>query len=127
MIQELLDDGLFGPNLAASFDVSIEGGNVVRIQDTGGNLAHRTWYAVRNINACDAIGDFEVQLVVQVGDADGNRFVTAVDVGQVNASPLGLVDDDSRFDIDGNGFRTAGDVGFANAGQGPLPPKPSGH
>ncbi len=125
-IRELLDAGAYGPDLAASFDMGLEG-STLRIQDLAGTLAHRTWYAVINANPCDGIGDFELQFVVQVGDADGNRFVTPVDVGQINASPLGAVADDSRFDIDGNGFRTAADVGLANAGQGGLPAKPAGH
>ncbi len=126
VIQELLDGGLYGPDLSASFDMTLEG-STLRIQDTAGTLAHRTWYAIRNTTPCDGIGDFELQFVVQVGDADGNRFVTPADVGLVNASPVGAVADDSRFDIDGNGFRTAADVGLANAGQGGLPSKPTGH
>ncbi len=128
-IQELLDGGLFGADLSAGFSMTVEPGNILKIRDNAANLAHRTWYAVRVENDCDwdGVSAFEVQYVVQVGDADGNRFVTPVDVGQVNASPVGAVADNSRFDIDGNGFRTAGDVGTANAGQGALPPKPAGH
>jgi hypothetical protein len=70
--------------------------------------------------------DFSRQFVIQAGDADANRFVTAVDVGLINSAPQGVVADNSRFDIDGNGFRTAVDVGLANANQGGLPAKPTG-
>ncbi len=63
-----------------------------------------------------------------MGDADANNYVTTVDVGLINASPLGAVADDSRFDIDGNGYRTAVDVGLANSYVSSSPPsKPSGH
>jgi hypothetical protein len=128
-IRKLTDAGGCGgyeADLSASFSMTVEPGNILRIQDNAGNMAHRTWYEISVVDCGDwnDVLPFAREYVVQVGDADANRFVTAVDVGQVNASPLGLVADDSRFDIDGNGFRTAGDVGFANAGQGPLPPKP---
>jgi len=125
-IREMLAGGAVGPDLSASFNKSLEsGGTILRIQDTGSNLVHRHWYLVRNV-ACDEVQDFTRQFVLQIGDADGNRFVTAIDVGQINASPGGVVADNSRFDIDGNGFRTAIDVGQANASQGGLPPKPTG-
>lgn len=92
---------------------------------TGGPLEHRAWYRVSYTGTnWTGVCPFSREYVVQVGDADGNRFVTAIDVGQVNASPGGVAPINSRFDIDGNGFRTAIDVGQANASQGGLPGKP---
>jgi hypothetical protein len=125
-IREMLTGGAVGPDLSASFNKTLEsGGTVLRLHDTGGNLVHRRWYVVRN-TACDNVVDFSRQFVIQAGDADANRFVTAVDVGLINSAPQGVVADNSRFDIDGNGFRTAVDVGLANANQGGLPAKPTG-
>jgi hypothetical protein len=86
---------------------------------TGGPLEHRVWYRVSYTgNNWTNVSPFAREFVVQQGDADGNRFVTAVDVGAVNNAPSGVAAINSRFDIDGNGFRTAVDVGLANAGQG---------
>jgi len=90
-----------------------------------GPLEHRTWIRVSYTGTnWTGVCPFSREFVVQVGDADANKFVTAADVGSVNASPTGVAAINSRFDIDGNGFRTAADVGLANASIGGLPAKP---
>lgn len=125
--------GSFEEDLSSGFTFELEDGDtVLKIRETstaGGPLQHRMWYHVAVLEDGDWPGvcPFSRQYVVQVGDQDANRFVTAIDVGNINASATGLVADDSRNDIDGNGFRTSIDVGVANASQGPLPPKPCGH
>jgi hypothetical protein len=90
---------------------------------TGGLTEHRAWYRITSTAAWTNVCPFGREFVVQVGDADANRFVTAADVGAVNGSAPGAAAINSRFDIDGNGFRTAADVGIANGSQGPLPAK----
>ncbi|MCH7595553.1 MAG: hypothetical protein IID35_03250 [Planctomycetes bacterium] len=129
LIQEMLDDGLYGDDLSSNFSFVSVDVNGVKIKDTSvdGVLADDTWYAIRNATDCDGIGNFLIQTYVQVGDQDGNGFVTPIDVGNVNAGAIGPLADDSRFDIDGNGFGTPFDVGITNANQGPPPPKPTGH
>lgn len=123
--------GSYEADLSASFTYAVEPGNILRIREAGTTvtLEHRSWYEVSVVadNDWPGVCNFKRQYVVQVGDADANRFVTAVDVGQVNAQPLGPVADNSRFDINGDGFRTAVDVGLANGSQGALPAKPCGH
>ena len=47
-IRELLPGGAYGDDLAASFSCTIEGGNVLRIAETGTVLENETWYAILN-------------------------------------------------------------------------------
>jgi len=130
-IVELLPAGAFGADLLpGTFQLTIEGGNVLKIREsaTGSTvLADNHWYAIRNTGAWAGVANFEIHFPVNVGDSDGNRFTTPADVGQVNAAPNGPQPDNSRFDINGDAFKTPADVGLANANQGPPPAKPTGH
>ncbi len=131
-VVELLPDGAFGADLIASgvFSIALDApGNILKIQDhkITPEMANKKWYAVRNTGGWSDVCPFEIHFPVVAGDQDGNRFVTPIDVGNINAGAIGLLADDSRFDIDGNGFGTPTDVGLANANQGPGAPKPTGH
>jgi hypothetical protein len=121
----------FTPTLTNAVPPAAPGGanTVLQVRETpttGGPLEHRTWYRVSYTGTnWTGVCPFAREFVVQQGDADANRFVTAADVGIVNGSPPGVVPINSRNDIDGNGFRTAVDVGLANSGQGAgIPGKP---
>jgi len=134
-IRQLLPGGEFGPDLSGGFDFSVEndGGGlprVLRIQDTGGNMSHRAWYGILNNGGWLAVPPFEVQHVLQIGDADGNKLVISLDVGAVNAGIPCFVDcgDDNRLDIDGDGRVISLDVGVVNGHIGSFTvSKPSGH
>ncbi len=130
-IRQLLPNGLFGPDLSASFDYSVESGNILRIREPSPTLTvlrDRQWYAI--LTKCGqwpGVAPFEVHFPVKVGDANGDRFTTPTDVSQINGAPGGAQPDQSRVDINGDGFKTPVDVSIANASQGPAGIKPSGH
>jgi len=130
-IQELLDGGAFGDDVSANgFTFTLESGDTVlkiRDNDTTSDLLHRKWYAIRNTGGWAGVANFEAQFPVQVGDANGDKFVTPTDVGVVNAAPAGVQADQSRVDINGDGFKTPTDVGLANANQSGFLAKPTGH
>ena len=70
-IVELLDGGACGPTLSADFTFEVEndgGGEptILKIQETGSTLEHRTWYAIRNTGGWLGVADFELQYLVQV-------------------------------------------------------------
>jgi len=136
-IQELLPApgcvgaGGFGSDLSANgFTFVLESGNTVlkvRDNDATSDLLHRKWYAIRNTGGWAGVANFEAQFPVQVGDANGDKFVTPTDVGVVNAAAAGVQPDQSRVDINGDGFKTPTDVGLANANQSGFLAKPCGH
>ena len=133
-IKELLPDGAFGPDLSANFTFAIEsdGGNprILKIDETTSILEHRKWYAIQNEGDWEGVATFELQLVVQVGDCDGNGIVISLDVGCVNAAIPCFTNcgDDARPDIDGDGRIISLDVGVVNAHIGSFAvTKPSGH
>lgn len=114
-----------GPtDLSGDFTFTIEDGNILKCVENIPVLDHRTWYGICYEGGWGCVAPFEVHHLLQVGDADGNSFVTPVDVGLVNGNigPTGT--DDSRFDIDGNGFVTPVDVGLANGHISGFVPKP---
>ena len=132
----MLASGQFGSDLSAGCDVSIEqdaNGNprILKIVDVDSpDLQHREWYTIRNVGNWPGVLDFSVQLVVQVGDANGDGAVVNLDVSFMNAStiPVLKAEDNERRDIDGDGSVLNLDVSAANAR---IPsfevPKPSGH
>ncbi len=134
VIQELLPVSQFGVDLASGFAMSIENdmsGNprVLRIEDTGAaDLFHRTWYSIRNTGSWPGVSPFEIQLVVQVGDADNDGTVGNVDISSINANFTFNALDDDRNDIDGDSFVNAADIDLA-ASNIPsfIVQKPTGH
>jgi len=129
-INELLPEGAFGPDLSASFSFDVEGGTVVRIQDSGATLEHRKWYAIRNVGNWPGVAPFEIHYLVQMGDCDGDGVVISLDVGCVNAG-IPCIDncgDENRKDMDADGKVLSLDVGAVNAHLGSFAvPKPTGH
>ncbi len=133
LIRELLDGGLFGPDLSSSFTVTVENDNgghprVLKIQENGTALTHRTWYGISS-HSWGSVCDFEVHYVVQVGDASNDAQVLAFDVSAINSEiPTFSAADDDRWDINGDGRILAFDVSVTN---GSIPSfnvaKPGGH
>ena len=92
-------------------------------------MQHRKWYTIRNVGNWPGVAPFEVQYVVQVGDADADLKVLNFDAGVINAAiPDFSVPDDERRDIDGDGKILNFDTGLTNAHIPSFPvPKPTGH
>lgn len=131
-VSELLSGGQFGQEVGGSFAINlvIDANNWPRILKIRGepdaSLNHQKWYGLRSDPGWTEVMPFALHYVNMIGDASGDRFVTPLDVSQINASQ-GPQLEDSRFEIDGNGFTTPTDVSIANASQGAPPTKPSGH
>ena len=133
-IREMLDGGLFGPDLSNQFSFTVEGDlnadpRILRIWENGTSLSHRRWYAISNLGGWPPVMPFELQYVVQVGDAGDDGQVLAYDVSVINAGiPTYAASDDERRDLNGDGRILGFDVRVAN---GSIPSftvaKPSGH
>jgi hypothetical protein len=130
LVQQMLPGGGYGADLSAGFTMSVENNSVLKLQETGATLLHRTWYAVRNTGAWGGMAPFAVQYVVQVGDANANKVVLNADVSFINGqipctSGCG---DANRSDIDGDLNVLNADSSIANS---KVPSfavsKPSGH
>jgi len=134
LIREMLDGGYYGRDLSSDFTFTVENDEeqsprILRIREKASVLAHRKWYAVRNVGSWSDLPDFIVQYLVQVGDADNDCQVLNRDIGVINpAIPSFNAADDDRRDIDGDGNILNRDVGLANQNIPSLTvPKPSGH
>ena len=129
-IREMEDEGDFGDDLSSNFSFTVENDRILRIYETTSVLDHRTWYAIRHTDSSwDDVACFQLQYVVQVGDADQSESVSDDDLSVINANmgPTGGADD-SRFDIDGNFDVTSGDLSICNAhNPSGTVSKPSGH
>jgi hypothetical protein len=133
-IREMLPGGLFGPDLSNQFSFTVEGDvnadpRILRIWENGTSLGHRRWYAISNLGGWARVTPFELQYVVQVGDASDDGRVLAYDVSVINAGiPTFTAPDDERGDINGDGRVLAFDVSITNRS---IPSftveKPSGH
>ena len=132
LVRELLEDGLFGPDLSSSFAFTVEndgGGHprILRVQETTPVLSHRKWYAVSSHN-WDNICDVEVHYVVQVGDASNDGRVLSHDVVVINEGIPCFSCPDDRRDINGDNRVLSVDVSVTNASiPSDTVPKPSGH
>ncbi len=116
-INELVAGGTFGANLntAGNFTFTIEPGNILKIGDTGSHLTNQKWYAVRNIAADDCIANFQVDYLVQFGDANNDCRVLFTDMGFINAQiPTTPALDDARRDINRDGSILFTDLGATN-------------
>jgi hypothetical protein len=105
---------------------------ILKIQENGPVLTHRTWIAVRNlggIGGWTGVGPFEVQYVVQVGDVNNDGKVLANDLSAVFPKiPTNPAGDQERADVNGDGKVLANDLSavFPRIPSPPVP-KPSGH
>ena len=134
LIQEMLPGGGFGPEVSGSFAFGV--GNtdaglprILRIWDDADTLANQKWYAIRNTGGWIGVKDFEVQYVVQMGDANNDGRVQFSDLSYINAGvPTDPAHDDDRKDINGDGKVLLDDVYAANTFvPADTIPKPSGH
>ncbi len=77
-------------------------------------LNHRSWYKI--VPACGVTGAYR-EFLLQIGDCDGNKFVTPADLSCINteAAIPGMKPDDARCDIDGNRFCTPADLSNSNS------------
>jgi hypothetical protein len=135
LIQPMLSGGVFGADLSSGVAFTVENnaqGNprILKIVDTDPpSLLHRQWYSIRNSGAWAGGGAFEVQYVVQIGDANGDGAVFNLDAGLINAGipDFGAGDQDRR-DIDGDGTILNDDISITNTRIPSFPvAKPSGH
>jgi len=90
---------------------------------------HRHWYSVANLGGWSGVSPFELQYVVQVGDASDDGRVLSFDVSVINSGiPDISTPDDERRDINGDQRILSFDVSITN---GSIPsltvPKPAGH
>jgi hypothetical protein len=132
-VVEMLDGGTYGSDLSASFTFTVEndgGGDprVLRVQEDGTVLAHRSWYAIRNNGAWSAANNFEIQWPLQVGDSNDDLRVLFNDLGVINGSVPCFSACDARLDINGDGRILFNDLGVANGSIPSFPVnKPEGH
>ena len=128
MIQELLDDGAYGPDLSADFSFLVDG-TTVGVDEQGAMMEHAKWYAIRNTGDWAGVAPFEVHMVMVVGDANGDGRVLPNDLSLINTDiPNFNASVDSRLDVTGEGMVLPNDLSVTNAH---IPtfnvPKPSGH
>ena len=129
LIQELLDNGQFGANLSSTFTFTVEAGSVLKVKDNANTLGHRKWYGIRNTGSWSGVANFEVQYVVQFGDANNDGRVLFTDLANINARiPTDPAPDDMRQDINSDLRVLFTDMAAANARiPSDTVPKPSGH
>lgn len=125
---------LFGSDLSSNFTFTVEdnggGPRILKIDgESSSTLEHREWYSFQNVGDWSGVANFEVQYVVQVGDANDDVRVLFDDLSFINGSiPDFDADDDAREDINGDGRILFDDLGVANASIPSFPvAKPSGH
>lgn len=135
LVQQMLSGGAFGADQSAGFTFTVENNaqtqpRILKVVDVDPpNLIHRQWYAIRSTGGWSGGGVFEVQYVVQIGDADGNLAVFNLDASTINGGvPNVTAGDQDRRDIDGNGTILNADVSLMNPRIPSFPvAKPNGH
>lgn len=135
LVQQMISGGAFGADQSAGFTFTVENNaqgqpRILKIVDADPpNLLHRQWYAIRSTGGWLGGGVFEVQYVVQIGDADGSLGVFNLDAGTINGGiPNFSAGDQDRRDIDGDGTILNGDVSTMNPRIPSFPvAKPTGH
>ena len=128
MIQELLADGAYGPDLSDHFSVVTSGATLTMIEDEP-VLQHGRWFAVRHVGGWDGVSDFVLDYVCQVGDATRDGRVLPNDLSAIQTDiPNVDAPRDSRYDIDGDGRVMHADLALCNAHMPSFDvPKPAGH
>ncbi len=119
LIQKMLDSGLYDPaDLSSSFTFTVENdpnqGNeprILKIRENGTVLTHRTWYAIHNTGGWTAASPFEVEYVLQIGDANADGKVLANDLSAIFPKiPTNPAGDQERADINGDAKVLANDL-----------------
>ncbi len=122
LVREIQGGCTLGADLSSSFTMTVEnngGGQprVLKLLENGPVLVHRTWYSISNEGGWDGVADFEVQLLLQIGDANNDGTVTFADLARINGDccgPADPADDRARSDINGDGNVTFADMSVAN-------------
>lgn len=151
-VRELTADGMFGEDVTGQFTYAVENNGVgqprvLRVSQTGavgpnntvdGLLEHRKWYAIQNDGAWDDASEFKIDVLVQVGDANGDNRVNSQDVSLINNDIIPIPCNNTltcagrRTDTNGDNRVNSQDVSTVNGRAIPTPipltpPKPSGH
>ena len=148
-VVELLPDGDLGEDVTGQFVFAVEPDSsgqprTLRVHQTGavapegtanGVLEHQKWYTI--INQGDWLGanPFNIDLVVQAGDVNGDGRVNSLDVSAINGNdPFPCLNRrlcaDLRADVNGDNRVNSLDVSTLNGRMGlgvATAPKPSGH
>ena len=122
LVREIQDGCTLGADLSSSFTMTVEnngGGQlrVLKLVENGQVLEHRKWYSISNTGGWGGVADFEVQLLLQIGDANNDGTVTFADLARINGDccgPADPADDRARSDINGDGNVTFADMSVAN-------------
>ncbi|MCK4658637.1 MAG: right-handed parallel beta-helix repeat-containing protein [Phycisphaerae bacterium] len=131
LIQELLAEGAYGPDMSTSgFSFTVEEPTYrLVITDEGTVLSNKTWIAVRHVGGWAGMGSFTVQYMIQVGDVNNDGRVMANDLSPIFPMiPTAGASPTERCDINGDGRVMADDLSpvFPNI-PSPSVPKPCGH
>ncbi len=134
VVQELLSDplGSFGRDLSESFTFMVDG-TTLTIEGTAPSaFRNKTWYRIANLGNWPCGDPFDVDFLVQIGDANNDGFVNFTDLSVINESiptlPGAINENKVRQDIDGNRFINFTDLSVANAHIPSFPVgKPPGH
>ena len=122
LVREIQVACIPGDDLSSSFTMTVVNNGdgqsrVLKLVEDGLVLVHRTWYSISNEGGWDGVADFEVQLLLQIGDANNDGTVTFADLARINGDCCGPADDDTpeaRSDINGDGNVTFADMSVAN-------------
>ncbi len=130
-IRELLPGGELGAvDLSGSFTPTVEGGNVLKLEENGSILSNQTWYAIVNTGDWGCVAPFKRDYAVVYGDVDGNGETDVIDAAGVLGERADPAPDGSRFDVDGNGAVDVIDAAtgvLGNRGSAAPDPRPDGH
>jgi hypothetical protein len=127
-IRELGAGGTFvGGDLSATFTMTVEPGNILRIADNGATLDDGKWYGITN-NGWTNVSAFQVDYRTIRGDADNSGVTGFADLSLMNQGIVSPAADDDLNDIDGSGAVTFADLSIANQWiSSAAGPKPDGH
>ncbi len=119
-IRPILPGCTLGDDLSGSFSMTVEEDGegqqrVVNIAEVGDVLIHREWYSISNVGGWDCVAPFEIQLLLQVGDANNDGTVTFADLARINGDCCGPAPKDARSDCNGDGAITFADMSTANS------------
>jgi hypothetical protein len=130
-IRELQAAGGFGSDLSSQFIFTVEGTDVLRIEENGDVLADGTWYGITNTAAAGGwpgVADFQVDYVVVVGDVSNDGFNDFSDLSAIFANQTGAAEDDDPYDVNADGFVDFSDLSAAFGFNGSFDPgKPGDH
>ena len=127
-IRELQAGPATGADLSSQFIFTVEGTDVLRIEENGDVLADGKWYGIMNTGSWSGVANFEVDYAVVVGDVSNDGFNDFSDLSAIFANQTGAAADDDPYDINADGFVDFSDLSAALGFNGSFDPgKPDGH